>query len=309
MRRHKEAFVESFDGTRIHYVSQGEGMAIVCCDGIGCDGYAWKYLAEHFRERCRIVRWHYRGHGQSETPTDQNLLSIEDCCRDLLTVMDDDGIDKAVLVGHSMGCQVILEMMRMAPERVLAMVPVCGSYGRPLDTFHDDTKLKKAFPYLYPLITLFPEPFEAIWKRIVPTELAWQIAVRGGEINGHMVRKKDFMPYLRYISTISLRVFIKMLDHASRHSTESILPTIKVPVLIVAAEHDSFTPMWLSERMNKLIPGSEMIVIPEGTHTGPIEMPDMINLRVEKFLVERLQWCPELPLQPSTVVTTDRLMA
>ena len=308
MRRHKEAFIPSFDGTKIHYISQGEGLPLICCDGIGCDGYAWKYLKQHFRERCRIVHWHYRGHGFSDIPKDQNLLSIEDCCRDLVAVMDHDGIEKAVLFGHSMGCQVILEMMRQAPERVLALVPICGSYGRPLDTFKDNGTLKKVFPILYPMVTLFPEPFEAVWKRIIPTNLAWAIAT-SSEINGHLVRKSDFMPYLKYISTIPLRVFFKMLDHAGSHTTEEILPSIDVPVLIVAAEHDSFTPMWLSERMNKLIPGSELIVVPEGTHTAPIEMPDMINLRIEKFLIERLQWCPEMPKQPTVIEIPERMEA
>ncbi|MFL5378003.1 MAG: alpha/beta fold hydrolase, partial [Myxococcales bacterium] len=66
-----EGFVEAQDGTRIYWSAVGRGApALVCCDGIGCDGFAWKYVVRDFAARHRIVRWHYRGHGRSAVPGD-----------------------------------------------------------------------------------------------------------------------------------------------------------------------------------------------------------------------------------------------
>lgn len=285
MERFKESYVQSYDGTQIYYHSQGEGLPLVLCDGIGCDGYAWKYLVNHFKDSNRIVHYHYRGHSKSGKPENTNNYTIQDNVRDMIAVMDDDGVDQAILLGHSMGSQVILEAYRMFPERVAGIVPVCGSYGYPLDTFHDNTTLKTFFPYIYTVSVLFPELIEAVWHRLVPTKLALYIAKRT-EVNPRLVKDDDFFPYLQFIGKIDVRMFVKMLDHASQHTTEDILHKIQVPVLIVAAEHDSFTPMWLSQKMKQAIPKSEMVVIPDGTHTGPIENPDLMNLRIEKWLLE-----------------------
>ena len=52
-----DGYTTASDGTRLHYYTVGEGgPAIVCCDGIGCDGYAWKYVASDFAARHRSRR-------------------------------------------------------------------------------------------------------------------------------------------------------------------------------------------------------------------------------------------------------------
>ena len=287
MHRVKQGYVAGHDGTEIFYESKGDGPALAFADGIGCFGYAWKYLWDYFQPTNRLIHYHYRGHGNSAIPKDQSKLTIQNLCDDLCRIFDADGVDKAVLFGHSMGCQVIFEFYRMFPDRCAGLVPMCGSYGHPLRTFKDSDWLEKIFPAVYTVAVLAPWATTPVWKWLVPTNLAWQVA-KLTEINGHLVKKEDFMPYLQDISSVPIRVFTKMLDHASRHTAEDILEKIDVPTLIVAAEHDGFTPGWLSERMKQKIPGAEMIMIPKGTHTAPIEMPDLINLRVEKFLCERL---------------------
>jgi len=285
MRRVKHGCVESFDGTKIRYTSRGEGLPMMFADGIGCDGYVWKYTWQQFGENCRMVHSHYRGHASSDLPKNTNNLSITDICEDLVRVLDDDEVDQAIMVGHSMGCQVIFEFARQYPDRVIGLVPMCGSYGHPLKTFHDNKTLDTLFPFLYPLFVLTPWVPEAIWHRIVPTRFAYEVAVRT-EINGHMINFEDFMPYLKFIGKINVRMFAKMLDHAARHTAEDYLPQIKVPTLIIAGEKDTFTPGWLSDKMHHMIPDSEIITVPKGSHTAPIEMPQLVNLRLERWLLD-----------------------
>ena len=54
----------------------------------------------------------------------------------------------------------------------------------------------------------------------------------------------------------------------------------------MAGELDTFTPLWLSEKMHRLIPDSELLVLRAGSHTGPIEHPDLVNFRLEAWLNE-----------------------
>src|ERR1700753_2523499 len=66
----REGFAGGCDGTPIYYRVRGpvDAPAVVFCDGIGCDGYVWKYLETELAVTHRIVHWHYRGHGRTATP-------------------------------------------------------------------------------------------------------------------------------------------------------------------------------------------------------------------------------------------------
>lgn len=281
-----DGYTTGRDGTKLHYYTAGQGdPAIICCDGIGCDGYVWKYLADELAPRHTIIRWHYRGHGSSGNP-DPSGMTIADLVDDLFRVLDANGQDQAVLAGHSLGVQVILEAHRRHPERVRALVPMCGSYGRPLDTFHDSMILHKVLPVLSKLIDRFPKAAERLWKQ-VDTELAYQISLVT-EVNRNLVRRRDFRGYFTHMSKMEPRLFVKLLADAAEHDTLPYLDQIRVPTLIIAGEHDGFTPRWLSAIMHARIPNSEICTVPLGTHTAPIEMPELVNLRLQRFLDERV---------------------
>jgi len=114
-------------------------------------------------------------------------------------------------------------------------------------------------------------------------ELAYQIATHL-EVNGKLVHREDFTPYFKHLSGMDPRLFLGMLKHASEHTAYDHLPQVKVPTLIVAGTADTFTPYWLSEEMHDRIAGSELLTVPGGTHVSPIEHPELIALRLEKFL-------------------------
>ncbi len=277
-------FAEGADGTRIYWTAVGSGApALVCCDGIGCDGFAWKYVVRDFAPRHRVIRWHYRGHGRSGIPEDSRRVGFDDISSDLQAVLDASGTSQAVLLGHSMGVQVALEHHRRRPEQVLALVLMCGSHELPLDTFHDSKALKILLPSMIAAGEKYPQAMDLIWRLTAGGELAYQIATHM-EVNGKLVNREDFAPYFRHLSSMDPRLFLGMLRHASEHTAFDHLPRVDVPTLIVAGTDDTFTPYWLSEEMEARIPGSELLTVPGGTHVAPIEHPELITLRLEKFL-------------------------
>jgi len=280
----EEGYAEGRDGTRIFWSAVGQGgPALVCCDGIGCDGFAWKYLVRDFAQRHRILRWHYRGHGRSGIPKDRGRVRFDDLCDDLSAVLDATGTRQAVFLGHSMGVQVVLEYHRRHRRRVQGLVLVCGSHGLPLDTFHDSKMLKTVFPALLTAAERWPEATGFLWRLIAGGEWAYQVATHL-EVNGKLVRREDFAPYFNHLSGIDVRLFLGMLKHASEHSALDHLPAVDVPTLIVAGTKDTFTPFWLSEEMQDRIPGAELLAVPGGTHVAPIEQPELLALRLEKWL-------------------------
>lgn len=283
----RECKISSFDGTEIYYSDRGKGLPLVLCDGIGCDGYAWKYILERFSESNRIIHWHYRGHGQSGNPQDYERLTIRDLCRDLDAVLTHAEVPGGVLLGHSMGVQVILETYHMYPGHVRGLVPICGSYGRPLDTLWNSPISRQLFPIVYEMLTRYPRQIETLWRQMVPTELAYQVAIRGS-VNANLAQKGDFLPYLEHISRLDIELFVRMLNFMSKHTAGPYLESIAVPVLILAGEHDNFTPPELSAEMQSRIPDAELVIMPEGTHTSPIEHPDLICDSLRRFIEEKI---------------------
>jgi pimeloyl-ACP methyl ester carboxylesterase len=282
-----DGFVTSADGTRIHQYTVGEGSpALVCCDGLGCDGYVWKYIVEEFSPRHRVVRFHYRGHGSSDKPADPKRMRIADLCDDLLAVMDAQGLEKAVLLGHSVGAQVILEFHRRHPERVIALVPACGTYGRVVDTFKDSAASRLLFPFLTRFVRKYPEIVQKAWG-ILDTELAYFVATHT-DVNGELVKREDFRPYLAHLSQMDVQLFFNLAQDAGENDNLRHLDQVDVPTLVIAGERDGFTPHWLSTVMHARIRGSELLTIPGGTHTAPIEMPELVTLRLRRWLEERV---------------------
>jgi pimeloyl-ACP methyl ester carboxylesterase len=284
---YREGLCRSADGTEIFYNVVGRGETIAMCDGIGCDQYAWTYLAPYLATRYRVVRWNYRGHGRSGPPPSLAAMTLDRLCDDLEAVLAAVGAERAVLCGHSMGVQVILEQWLRTPQRVLGLVTVCGAYGRPLDTFRGSDLAVKMLPVLRAVFGRFPNLTQLLWELAVPTRLALALAGKV-EINMDLIRVGDFVPYLDHLGHIDVQVFLALLDDISQRSAESWLPQIDRPMLVLAGERDTFTPAALAERLHRLVPGSEYLVVPLASHTMPIEMPDLVNLRVEKFLQERV---------------------
>src|SRR5579871_893221 len=109
--RKREGFAVALDGTALYYrvrePASGRGATPVAfTDGIGCDGYVWKYLEPELVRDRAIVHWHLRGHGRSPVPRDPDRVTIADCADDLIRVLDAASVERAVLAGHSMGVQV-----------------------------------------------------------------------------------------------------------------------------------------------------------------------------------------------------------
>lgn len=299
----EERFVETRDGHRLFVRTwrprEAKGPALVLTDGLGCQGYAWAYIVDAFKAERPIVAWQYRGHGRSPVPEDLACLTVETMVDDLEDVLDATGIDRAVFVGYSMGVQVVLEAVRRLEERVAGLVLLAGGYERPLDTWHNlperyrpptltNRVMRRIFPYLSGAFLHFPDPAQKLWHALIPTKLSYALAVRV-ELNGRRIDVRDFWPYLEHIGSMDMRVFAALARALSLHSAADVLPNIKAPTLIVAGAKDTFAPLWVLEEMHKRIPASEILVVRDGSHATPVEHPQLINLRLEKFLRERVQ--------------------
>ena len=116
----------TYQGRSVHYVDTGgSGPALVLVHGWASDIRVWDAQIESFASRARVIAVDLPGHGRSEPPAAE--FSMDLFARATAAVMDDAGVDKAVLIGHSNGTPVIRQFYRLLPERTLALIAVDGA--------------------------------------------------------------------------------------------------------------------------------------------------------------------------------------
>jgi pimeloyl-ACP methyl ester carboxylesterase len=260
---------------------------MLLCDGLLCEGHIWKYLVPAFERTWECIHWHYPGHGRSEDPPLYSDLSPTRLADDAARVAEHADVSRVVVVGHSMGVQVALEMWRRHRDLVRALVFLCGSPGRIVESFHESAILGYAVPLLDVGSRFLPEVTARLWRRLPSRWILW-IAMHSSEVNRRLISAADLGQYLGRLTRVDFRVAVRTLQSAGDHDATPFLPEIDVPVLVVAGAHDRFTPPDRSSLMASTIPNAELTMVPGGTHSLPIEQPDLVNLRVRRFLADRL---------------------
>lgn len=114
------------DGMRVHYKIMGHGRStLVFVHGWGSDMSIWREQVAHFQSKARVVLIDLPGHGASDKP--ETTYSMKLLARAIRAVLDDAGVQRAILIGHSMGTPVIRQFDRMYPFRSRALVAVDGA--------------------------------------------------------------------------------------------------------------------------------------------------------------------------------------
>ncbi len=114
------------DGARVHYVNYGKGHeALVLAHGWTSNLDFWRNQVSEFAKRNRVIAIDLPGHGLSDKP--QITYSMDLFARAIDAVLRDAHVDRAVLVGHSMGTPVVRQFYRKYPEKTRAIVIVDGS--------------------------------------------------------------------------------------------------------------------------------------------------------------------------------------
>ncbi|MCA9540829.1 MAG: alpha/beta hydrolase [Myxococcales bacterium] len=274
----------SFDGTRLSYSLEGEGPRdFALCDGIGCAGYVWRHLAPALKTQGRVIHLHMRGHGESDPPANPKNVGITDLADDWGRLLAETNAQDVVLIGHSMGVQVALETWHRHRERIAGLVLMCGSFQNPVATFRNGKGLAVALPVLQRLTRFGGRPLRRVWKEALNLPIAYHVA-RMAEIHPDLLSRRDFDPYLADLGAIDPALFTRMLAGAASHSASGWLEQVDVPVLVIGASEDHFTPVRLSEEMAARIPDARLVLIEEGTHSAPIEHPMRVQLEIERFI-------------------------
>lgn len=253
-------------GIELHYQDAGAGPAILFVHGHPFDHTMWSPQIEALASRSRCVAPDLCGYGRSEGRPHRVLL--DEMALDLLHLLDALEVDRAVVCGLSMGVQVALDLVRLAPDRVAGLALAAGSAraespegvaGRraladrteaegTLDGYVDE-HLSKFFSA--ESATSRPDAvsfLEAMMRRCPPSGAA--AALRG---------------------------------RALRRDHRSILGSIDAPAVVVCGDADAFTTGEEARELAGGIPGAELVWLPGVGHMPNLERPDDFNGALERL--------------------------
>jgi pimeloyl-ACP methyl ester carboxylesterase len=277
--------VTSADGTRlwVDVIGRG-GPPLFLLNGIFCSTHYFEPMIDRFAPERAVVAWDYPGHGRSEVLADPWTLGIgrlaDDAERVLTAVTD----EPAVVIGHSMGVRVALELYRRVPDRIRGIVLLCGSVdqalGPALDRSLPRALVARAFDGAARL-TGSVGRFKAFVAR---TNLVPMVAYATGGMSRRRTPREPVDALLRNVGAMDAAAFMSLARSYVEHSARALLAHVRVPTLVVAGERDGLAPPTHCESVVAGLRDAELWVAPECTHLALVEDPLAVNARIQRFI-------------------------
>jgi pimeloyl-ACP methyl ester carboxylesterase len=271
--------VTSADGTRLEaWTNDADGPAVLLCNGLGTNPYAWPAL---LRPDCgvRVVSWNHRGVGRSERPRDRARVGMDAFVEDAVAVLDDAGVQAAVVAGWSIGVNTAFELAVTHPSRVTGLFAVAGVPGGTFASMGAPLFVPR--PLRRPLargvsrtLERLGRPLNPLTTRMQPNRFGvWLLQHSGLMFPGsdpEVVRRAVGV----YLDT-PLDWGMHLARHADQHPRVS-LSAISVPAAFVAGKYDVLASSYDMRTAAARIPEATYVEL-RGSHFISMEQPDVVH--------------------------------
>lgn len=246
------------DANKIHYVNEGKGKeAVVLVHGWGCNLTLWRDQIPELSKRNRVIALDLPGHGTSDKPETRYDMDLFAAAID--AVMKDAGVERAVLVGHSMGTPVVRQFYRKYPQKTLAIVIVDGGL-RPFGTKEQREQ--------------FMAPLRGPGYKDVLTQMFSQMSATLSEPDKERIKSS-----FRNVPQPVLVSAMEAMAEESLYATDKI----NVPVLAILAK----SPFWAADTeqfLRSLAPDLDYQMWDGVSHFLFMDKPKEFNTAVIAFL-------------------------
>ena len=277
---------KSFDGTPVYYEARGKGRPIVFAYGIVCTANHWRHQLKYFSENYTTIYLDYRGHQKTPAPDNRDNLTVDALAEDFKGLLDHLEIEKAAFCGHSFGAQVLVRAFDRFPEIFENLIFINGFASNPLAANLGGELGSSLFKLFKDGYQQLPQTLSYLWKMTAGNPISMQISAMAGGFNLNLTSVKDLEIYGKGVETVDLDVFLALFDQMLTYNGTHVLDRINVPTLIMGGSKDSVTPVSFQETLHKKIKGSELVIVPYGSHCTQLDLPDFVNLKIEKFFRE-----------------------
>ncbi len=266
------------NGVRLFYEVTGHGEPIVLIPGLGLDHTYFRYAIPELERHFQVIAFDPRGMGRSERPKVEYTMEL--WAEDLRQLLGHLGIERAHIVGSSLGGCVAMALLRRTPDIATSLILLAAfaELDRSLETnFRMRIAIVEAMgmgPVIRDHVLLW-----TLSREFIETE-------RGAEAAAGLLASlstNDPALYVEFLTSI-LR-FGRVMPGQEREPTyTTYLPAIRVPTLVIVGDRDILTPVAFSRAIVERMPDAELAVIPECGHITFIEKPAENTRLIADFL-------------------------
>ncbi len=245
----------------VYYLEAGAGEPLLLIMGFGGDHMAWALQMPDISARYRVIAFDNRGVGQTDAP--DHPYTTRMMAGDALGLMDVLGIERAHVLGVSMGGMIAQELALARPERVRSLHLAC-TFARP-------------DAYMLALNSAWREMRIGLGRESTLRALAlWLFSPTT------YAERPDFLEALLQNSLAnpypqSLAGFLRQGEAVSAHDALERLQAIHCPTLVSVAEDDILVPPRFSREIVARVRGAELCLVPAAGHGYFLERPDVFN--------------------------------
>jgi len=254
------------NGVDLWVEQQGEGNDVLFISGLADEGACWVDQVAGLADRYRVTTFDNRGVGRSATP--DGPFRIVDFAADTAALMDAVGLERAHVVGSSMGGAIAQELALSHPGRIESLV-LNGTWCQGDRFLHE----------IFRNWMWSAEKADSIRDFLVTVNL-WCFSPRiwnEGTMD-EWIAAAEASPYAQ-----SVDAFCRSAEALIGHDSAERIGAIEAPALVTVGELDLVLPPRFSEELAERIPNARMVVIPGAGHQPFQEVPDEYNRLLDEF--------------------------
>jgi 3-oxoadipate enol-lactonase len=237
----------------LFFLDQGQGIPVVLMHGYPLDHTIWQSFFPLLVSHARVITPDLRGHGRTDTP--DGVYTMRQIADDIAALLDALTIQKAIVIGHSMGGYAALAFASAYSERIMGLGMIASQ-----------------------AVADTPER-QAIRRENAREVLEKGMATIAASMPEKLTTNSSLVPTLRnmILATKPKGAAGILVGMAERADMTSFLPQITVPTLIIAGEADALIPISRSTEMAGQLTNSKLLIIPGAGHMPMMEFPDKVG--------------------------------
>jgi pimeloyl-ACP methyl ester carboxylesterase len=292
------AFAIASDGVKLFYEEAGSGTPIIFVHEFGGSHWSWEPQLNFFARRHRCITFAARGYPPSDIPANVESYSQVRAADDVVDVLNAAGIDKAHVVGLSMGGFAALHVGLRNPARALSLVAAGTGYGA--EKAHEDYFKGISEQVAKNFQERGAKDFAPVYAEGASRVQFQEKDPRGWRLFADRLAQHDALGAANTMRGVQMR-------RPSLYDLEAEFRAMQVPLLVMTGDEDDHC-IAPGAYLKRVVPRCGFTVFPKAGHTLNLEEPELFNRVVDEFIakVEAGRWGPRDPrANPAQIMRTD----
>ncbi len=261
------------NGINTYYEIHGSGEPVVLIGGLGADTFLWFRQVPELSKQFQVIAFDTRGAGESDKP--EQAYSIRMFADDTAGLLNALKIEKASVVGASLGGLIAQQFALTYPQMVTHLVLADTGFGGPHMV---KPSILDVIPALFTL-RRSGDPAKDIRRSFeLFTSKAW--------CQQHPDLVQQYVDW-RVAHPQPREAYNRQKAATNTFNGEGLISQIKAPVLIVHGENDRVVPVKNAHLLKAKLPQARLVIFPGAGHAAPIQCADEFNTTLTQFLMEK----------------------